>query len=97
MVTDRDGVIEYVNPTFESITGYTSGEVVGRTAAIFKSDAHDGELFRALWGTVIAGRPFHGVFINRDKQGQLFREDKSICPAVCSQGRLVQSLSTGAM
>jgi len=95
MVTDADGVIEYVNPVFESITGYASGEVVGRTAAILKSDAHDGEFFRALWQTIRAGRPFHAVFMNRDKHGRLFHEDKSICPVVDSQGRIAHFLSTG--
>ena len=95
MVTDGDGVIEYVNPAFESITGYASADVIGRTAAILKSDAHDGEFFRALWDTISAGRPFHAVFINRDKHGQLFHEDKSICPVVDSRGRIVHFLSTG--
>ena len=95
MVTDRDGVIEYVNPAFESITGYASGEVIGRSASILKSDGHDGEFFRALWHTITAGRPFHAVFINRDKHGQPFHEDKSISPVVDSQGRLVHFLSTG--
>jgi diguanylate cyclase (GGDEF)-like protein/PAS domain S-box-containing protein len=95
MVTDGDGVIEYVNPVFESVTGYASGEVVGRTPAILKSDAHDGEFFRALWHTIRAGRPFHAVFVNRDKHGRLFHEDKSICPVVDSRGRVVHFLSTG--
>ncbi len=95
MVTDGDGVIEYVNPVFESVTGYGSGEVVGRTPAILKSDAHDGEFFRALWHTIRGGQPFHAVFVNRDKHGRLVHEDKSICPVVDSQGRIVHFLSTG--
>jgi diguanylate cyclase (GGDEF)-like protein/PAS domain S-box-containing protein len=95
MVTDGDGVIEYVNPAFESITGYASAEVVGRTAAILRSDAHDGEFFRALWRTIRAGQPFHAVFVNRDKHGRQFHEDKSICPVVDSQGRILHFLSTG--
>jgi diguanylate cyclase (GGDEF)-like protein/PAS domain S-box-containing protein len=95
MVTDGDGVIEYVNPVFESITGYANGEVVGRTAAVLKSDTHDGEFFRALWRTILAGQPFHAVFVNRGKHGRLFHEDKSIAPVVDSQGRILHFLSTG--
>jgi diguanylate cyclase (GGDEF)-like protein/PAS domain S-box-containing protein len=95
MVTDRKGVIEYVNPVFESITGYASREVLGRPAAILKSDTHDDKFFRALWHTIRAGRPFHAVFTNRDKHGRVFHEHKSISPVVDSQGAVVHFLSTG--
>jgi diguanylate cyclase (GGDEF)-like protein/PAS domain S-box-containing protein len=95
MVTDGDGVIEYVNPVFETITGYASDEVVGRTARILRSEAHDNEFFLALWRTIRAGRPFHAVFVNRDKHGRLFHEDKSISPVLDSQGRILHFLSSG--
>ena len=95
MVTDGDGLVEYVNPVFESITGYTRGEVVGRPAAILKSDTHDDKFFRALWHTIRAGRPFHALFTNRDKHGRVFHEDKSISPVLDSQGRILHFLSTG--
>jgi diguanylate cyclase (GGDEF)-like protein len=60
-----------------------------------RSDAHDAEFFRALWRTIRAGRPFHAVFVNRDKNGRLFHEDKSISPVLDSQGRILHFLSSG--
>jgi diguanylate cyclase (GGDEF)-like protein/PAS domain S-box-containing protein len=95
MVTDGNGLIEYVNPVFEVVTGYASAEVVGRPAAVLNSDTHDESFFRTLWHTIRAGRPFHALFTNRDKHGRVFHEDKSISPVLDSQGKILHFLSTG--
>jgi diguanylate cyclase (GGDEF)-like protein/PAS domain S-box-containing protein len=80
MITDETGVIEYVNPAFESLTGYARTEAVGRTPAILKSGAHDGEFYRGLWRSILAGKSFHEVFVDRRKSGELFHAENLIWP-----------------
>src|SRR6516164_135341 len=64
-ITDRAGVIEYVNPAFEQMTGYSSAEVLGKTPSLLKSDRHDYYFFRRLWETILAGDTFRAVLTNR--------------------------------
>jgi len=65
VLTDSRGVIEYVNPAFEELTGYSPHEVIGRTPAILKSGVQTREFYRDLWRTLADGREFSGVFVNR--------------------------------
>jgi len=72
IITDRGGVIEYVNPAFEALTGYPREESVGRTPRILKSDQQTANLYQELWETILAGNVFRGVLVNRKKNGQIF-------------------------
>src|SRR5690349_13628576 len=80
LLTDAKGVIEYVNPAFERLTGYRAREVLGRTPAIVKSGKHDARFYRRLWSHLRRGRGFRGVFLNRRKNGELFHEEELIRP-----------------
>ncbi len=80
MVTDADGVIRYVNPAFEEMTGYSREEVLGKTPAILKSGVHDLEFYAALWSKLLAGEVWRGEFRNQRKDGSLYREAASISP-----------------
>jgi PAS domain S-box-containing protein len=80
MITDASGSIEYVNPKFTEVTGYTAEEVVGRNPRILKSEETDPRTFHHLWSTITAGREWHGEFRNRRKDGTLFWEAASISP-----------------
>ncbi|MFQ5852814.1 MAG: PAS domain S-box protein, partial [Candidatus Binatia bacterium] len=95
IITDRNGVIEYVNPAFENFTGYTKGEVIGRTPRIVKSGQHDTAFYKTLWETILSGRVFRGVSVNRKKDGGLFYEEKTITPLRDNQGRITHFVSTG--
>jgi PAS domain S-box-containing protein len=55
MITDREGVIEYVNPAFESLTGYSPGELMGQTPRILKSGQQSSEFCKELWQTILSG------------------------------------------
>ena len=55
-ITDRDGVIEYVNPAFERETGYTAAESIGQKSNLLRSGAHDAAFYKNLWETILAGR-----------------------------------------
>lgn len=79
-VTDRDGVIQYVNPGFTLATGYDPGEVLGRTPSLFKSGHHTPEFYGEMWKEILAGRPFRGILVNRKKGGELFSAQQSISP-----------------
>jgi len=94
-ITDRQGTIEYVNPSFERLTGYSAAEAIGTTPALLKSEHHDDAFFRKLWNTILAGRIFQETLVNRRKDGGLFYEEKTIAP-LFDEGRGVASfVSTG--
>ncbi|MHB1332017.1 MAG: diguanylate cyclase domain-containing protein [Sulfuriferula sp.] len=94
-ITDINGMIEYVNPVFEEITGYSKEQVVGHTHSILKSDAHEAEFFREMWTTLLAGKSFRGQFVNRRQDGTLYYEDKIIRPFYNEQGVMSHFISSG--
>jgi sigma-B regulation protein RsbU (phosphoserine phosphatase) len=87
IITDMKGTIEYVNPGFEQMTGYTSGEAVGRTPRLLKSGKHDARFYQDLWSTVLGGGVFRGTLANRKKGGQLFHAEQTISPVRGSDGQ----------
>lgn len=89
MITDAAGIITYVNPHFEKMTGYSRAEVTGKTPAVLKSGMNDDALYQELWATLRAGRTWHGRFINRRKDGRLFEEQAAISPVRNAEGRVV--------
>jgi len=78
MLTDSQGVIQYVNPAFESTTGYGRDEAVGNTPRILKSGRHDAEFYRQMWAQLTLGLPFKGMVINRKKTGELYWTQQTI-------------------
>jgi len=94
MITDPAGAIEYVNPSFESLTGYTREEVIGQTLGILKSDQQPGELYEEMWDTVLSGNVFRGILTNRKKNGDSFIVEKVMTPMVDDQHRVTHFIST---
>ena len=88
IITDTDGSIEYVNPKFTQVTGYSSDEVLGMNPRILKSGELSREVYREMWETITAGREWRGEFHNRKKDGELFWEFASISPIFDEQGRI---------
>ncbi len=93
MITDAAGGIEYVNPTFTEITGYTIGEIAGRQPALFKSGQTTNEEYAALWRTILEGHKWRGEFCNRKKSGDLFWVWTSIIPLKDDDGRITHFLT----
>lgn len=89
MITDRAGNIEYVNPAFEVITGYSKDEAIGQNPRILQSGQHDRAFYRELWEMIGSGEAWKGQFINRKKDGTLYREDAVISPVKDPTGRIV--------
>ncbi|MGE4297788.1 MAG: transporter substrate-binding domain-containing protein [Desulfovibrionaceae bacterium] len=86
VITDRSGSIEYVNPTFCAVTGYTSEEAVGQNPRILKSGAHPPAFYQQLWDTLGRQETWYGEFVNRKKNGELYWETASISPIVDESG-----------
>ncbi len=94
-ITDREGIIEYVNPAFEALTKYSKNELIGKKSSIMKSGLHEDIFYHEVWQTIVHGEPFHGEFINRDKSGILYYEDKIITSIKNDEGEITNYLSTG--
>lgn len=95
LITDLDGTILYVNPAFEAVTGYTAKEVLGKTPRILKSGEHDKAYYENMWQTVLSGKIFRGMSINKRKDGICYHEEKTITPIKDAAGQIAYFLSTG--
>lgn len=80
VITDAEGRIEYVNPRFTELTGYTAGEARGQNPRILKSGRMDPAVYQDLWNTILGGRVWRGELHNRKKNGELFWEQAIITP-----------------
>ncbi|MCB1182510.1 PhnD/SsuA/transferrin family substrate-binding protein [bacterium] len=89
VITDPAGLIKYVNPAFERITGYTRAEVTGRSTSLLRSGRHDESFYRELWETIGRGETWTGTFVNRRRDGTLFTEAATISPVRDADGRIV--------
>jgi len=87
VITDLDGIIEYVNPKFAELTGYTAQEALGKNPRILKSERTPSETYDELWNTLTAGKVWHGRFVNRKKNGELYWEEAAISPVIDSDGK----------
>ena len=80
VVTDRNGVITWVNPAFSELTGYSSEEVRGHKTNLLKSGTHPQEFYRNLWETILSGGVWRGEMVNRRKDGSLYTVESTITP-----------------
>ncbi|PJA33859.1 MAG: hybrid sensor histidine kinase/response regulator [Zetaproteobacteria bacterium CG_4_9_14_3_um_filter_49_83] len=80
IITDPAGIIEYVNPAFEKITGYASGETVGKPTSILKSQAQKPQIYKQLWETISSGKRWESTLIDRRKDGSFYPALVSIAP-----------------
>lgn len=94
-ITDLDGIIEYINPAFERMTGFTSEEAIGKSPQILRSGEHPTSFYRGMWRTLREGGVFRDVVINRRKDGALYHEEKVITPIRDSNGARTHYVSTG--
>lgn len=89
VITNPDGIIQYVNPAFEKVTGYTRQEVIGKTPKILKSGKQDREFYRNLWETILAGQTWKGRMVNKRKDGTFFAKESTISPVKDPSGRII--------
>jgi len=79
-ITDTDGEIQYVNPAFESLTGYGESEAVGSTPRLLRSGEHDHAYYVRLWETILDGETWDEEVINERKDGELYHAEQTITP-----------------
>ncbi|MCE5231480.1 PAS domain S-box protein [bacterium] len=92
-ITDLDGIIQYVNPAFEHITGYARSEVLGAPHQILRKDLMNNDFYRKLWKTLEAGRIWRGHFTNRRKDGTVFDQLATISPVHDATGQITHFVS----
>jgi diguanylate cyclase (GGDEF)-like protein/PAS domain S-box-containing protein len=95
LITDVNGIIEYVNPAFEQATGYAAAEAIGQTPRLVKSGQHDQDFYKKLWATILAGEVFRAVIANRRRDGTVYYEEKTITPIRDENRRITHFVSTG--
>lgn len=88
VITDTEGNIEFVNPKFTEITGYTLDEVIGKNPNVVRSGLMSNEVYREFWQTIKSGREWRGEFLNKKKNGELFWEDVSVSPLLNDNGEI---------
>ncbi len=92
-ITDREGIIQYINPMFEKVTGYSENEALGETPNILASGETREKEYKALWKTIKAGRTWRGVFKNRKKNGNLYWSSSVISPIRDVNGNITHFLA----
>ena len=95
LVTNREGVIEYVNPAFETLTGYSREEVIGKTPRILKSGEQPPEVYQELWKTIVSGATYRGMLVNRKKNGELYYVEENISPMRDASDTITHFISNG--
>jgi two-component system, cell cycle sensor histidine kinase and response regulator CckA len=94
VITDRDGVIRWMNRAFCKRTGYSRDEALGRRPGeLIGSGEHDAAFFRRFWETILAGRVWRGRMVNRRKDGTLFAEEQTVTPVRDASGRITHFIA----
>ncbi|WP_415898144.1 EAL domain-containing protein [Neptuniibacter sp. QD57_21] len=87
VITSLDGEIEYVNSTFENVTGYKKEEILGQNSRILKSGRTPIGRYAELWQHLIQGKAWRGEFQNQRKNGEIFWEQAHIAPVYDAEGK----------
>ena len=93
IITDAEGIIEYVNPRFCQISGYAPEEVIGKNMRMHQSGMTPAAVYEDLWRTIKSGRVWRGELLNKSKHGKLYWEELSISPIFDEQGNITHFLS----
>jgi two-component system sensor histidine kinase/response regulator len=88
VITDPDGTVEYINPKFTQVTGFSFEEAVGQNPRLLNAGIQDAEFYKDLWATIKAGRVWQGEFANKKKNGEIFWENATISPLRTKQGQI---------
>ena len=93
IISDKSGLIQYVNPAFEQLSGFSRAEIVGQHFGIFRSDKHDKAFYREMWEVLSKGNIWSGNIINRIKDNSLRQFETKISPVLNRSGEIVSFVS----
>ncbi|MDM8515703.1 response regulator [Desulfobacterales bacterium HSG16] len=88
VITNLEGMIEYVNPAFSETTGYSFNEAIGNNPSVLKSGKHQPEFYKKMWQTLNSGNVWHGEFVNKRKNGSIYWEYATISPVKDQEGNI---------
>ncbi len=88
VITGQSGKIEWVNPAFSKLTGYSTEEAIGSSPRLLKSGQHPPAFYANIWSTVLTGNVWHGEIVNRRKDGQIYTEEMTITPVRGTDGQI---------
>jgi len=94
VITDVHGIIEYVNPAFEKVTGYTPAEVLGKNTNLFASDQQSEEFYAHMWSTLLAGKVYRNNLINKCKDDSFYHADITITPLIDDRADITHFIAT---
>jgi two-component system, cell cycle sensor histidine kinase and response regulator CckA len=89
VVTDAKARIQYVNPAFSAVTGYSREEAIGQNPRILQSGQQDATFYQTMWQTLASGKTWQGRMVNKRKDGSLFTEDAVISPVCDAAGKVI--------
>ena len=95
MITDKNGIIEYINSAFLRITGYSRKAVIGKTPRILKSGRHSESFYKDFWEKILKGNTYRTKFINCKKNGELYIIERTVTPVENESGEITHFISTG--
>jgi PAS domain S-box-containing protein len=93
VITDSEGAIQYVNPAFEKLTGYTADEAIGNNPSVLKSGKHPTSFYENMWLILKRGEVWRSNLINKKKDGSLFEEEASISPVMNAEGQIINFIA----
>jgi len=95
VITDKNGIVEYVNPAFEKFTGYTKEEAIGKKSNLLRSGKQSEDQYKNLWNTILEGKTYLAEITNKKKDNNLYYESKTITPIKNSRGEITHFISIG--
>ncbi len=93
LITDIDGIVEYINPAFTEITGYTKEDILGKSPHIMSSGQHKDSFWVAFWSTISSGKSWKGELINKNKKGEIYHQLTAVAPVKNEQGEIFKYVS----
>lgn len=93
VITDTRGLVEYINPKFSEITGYSLQESIGKNISILRSGHHNEEFYKNMWRTILSGKDWRGTFCNKRKNGEIYWDDTLISSVKDHKGRITDFIA----
>jgi len=94
VISDVHGIIEYVNPAFEKITGYSPDDIIGKNLVFFSSDRQSKKFYAHMWSTLLSGKVYRNSLMNKRKDGSIFHAEITITPLVDENADITHFIAT---
>lgn len=94
MITDKEGVITFVNDAYIMHSGYKHNELIGKTPRVVKSTMHEKEFYEVMWESIVSGECFSGIIVNSKKSGELYHIEATITPIYNTKNEIISYVAT---